>query len=122
MSYTAYGNVILSTGSGSNGTWSTIPNYTYTHTTLQTNTSNPVTIQQTGQIDLRGEKADININGVSLKETLETIQEMLGVVKTDSTLEKEFDELKKAGQQYRRLLKKFREQKEVWETLKKQDL
>ena len=120
MSYTTYGNVILNTGSGFNGTW-TSPNYTYT--TLHTNTTaTPMTVQQSGQIDLRGEKADININGVSLKETLETIQEMLGVVKTDSALEKEFDELKKVGRQYRQLLKKFREQKEVWETLKKQDL
>ena len=132
MSYTlnstappyTYGNVTVTvppmgqngyvyTSSGTNGTWAN-PGYAVNNTAA--------TLQQSGTLELNGKNADLKINGVSLTETLVSIQEMLGVMKMDSALEKEFDELKEAGIQYRRLRDKFREQKEVWDTLKKQDL
>jgi len=117
-----YGNVTITTPGITN------PGYIYTSTgTNGTNWVSPVldtaaTLQQSGTLELKGKNADLKINGVSLTETLEGIQEMLGVMKMDSALEKEFDELKEAGIRYRQLRDKFREQKEVWETLKKQDL
>lgn len=132
MSYTmnttaspyTYGNVTVTvppmgqngyvyTSSGTNGTWAN-PGYAVNNTAA--------TLKQSGTLELNGKNADLKINGVSLTETLVSIQEMLGVMKMDSALEKEFDELKEAGIQYRRLRDKFREQKEVWDTLKKQDL
>jgi hypothetical protein len=131
MSYTlnttapyAYGNVTVTaappmgngyvyTSSGTNGTWAN-PGYAVNNTAA--------TLQQSGTLELNGKNADLKINGVSLSKTLESIQEMLGVMKMDSALEREFEELKEAGVQYRRLRDKFQEQKEVWDTLKQQDL
>lgn len=101
------------TSSGTNGTWAN-PGYAGNNVAA--------TLAQSGTLELQGKNADLKINGVSLSETLESIQEMLGVMKMDSALEKEFDELKQAGTQYRRLRDKFREQKDIWDTLKQQDL
>jgi len=98
----------LYTSNGSNGTWAA------------TAMATPMVVNQSGKISLQGENADLDINGVSLKETLESIQEMLGVMKMDPALEREFDELKAAGERYRELREKFREQKAVWDTLKRE--
>lgn len=130
MSYTlnttaspyTYGNVTVTvppmgqngyvyTTSGTNGTWA---NPTVTDTAAKLN--------QSGTLELNGKNADLKINGVSLTETLVSIQEMLGVMKMDPALEREFDELKQAGVQYRRLRDKFQQQKDIWDTLKTQDL
>ena len=126
MSYTTYGNVILNTNSpaytvtgglwtstGTNGTWSN-PTVTMTDSTAK--------LDQTGTLELKGKNADLKINGISLTETLEGIQEMLGIMRMDPELEKEFEELKQLGQQYRDLRSKFQDQKRVWDTLKNQDL
>ena len=123
-----------------------IPPYTYSNVTITTppmgqngyvytstgtngaswaspNTNNvAATLQQSGTLELKGHNADLKINGVSLSETLMGIQEMLGIVAPVHELEAEFEELQQAGKEYRRLLKKFREQKAVWDTLKTQDL
>jgi hypothetical protein len=45
---------------------------------------------------------------------------MLGVMKMDPALEKEFEELRAAGDRYRELREKFQEQKAVWDTLKRE--
>jgi hypothetical protein len=101
------------TSSGTNGA-------TWANPTTGINTA--ATLKQSGILELNGENADLKINGVSLNETLVDIQEMLGIVVPVHELEAEFDELQQAGKEYRRLLKKFKEQKAVWDTLKKQDL
>lgn len=123
MSYYAtpsYGNVTLNTSAmpgsvlaatGSNANWSIATNTTAT----------PMTVNQSGKISLKGENADLDINGVSLKETLEGIQEMLGLMKMDPALETEFEELRAAGDRYRELRERFREQKAVWDTLKREN-
>lgn len=77
-------------------------------------------VNQSGKISLQGKDADLDINGVSLKETLASIQEMLGIMKMDPALEKEFEELKAAGEHYRQLRERFKEQKAVWDTLKQE--
>jgi hypothetical protein len=94
-------------------------------TDVWTNTSwstAPVTISQKATIDLKGDDADVVINGVSLSKTLSGIQERLGLLEMNPALENEFDELRAAANHYRELEKRFKEQKQVWETLKKQDL
>jgi len=89
--------------------------------TVATNTTaTPMTVNQSGRISLVGKDADLDINGVSLKETLTSIQEMLGVMKMDSALETEFEELRAAGERYRELRERFQEQKAVWDTLKRE--
>ena len=117
---TTYGNITINAQgsgyvltSGSTGT----PNWTTATTAV-----NPVVVNQSGKISLTGVNADVDINGVSLKETLEGISEMLGLMKMDPALEKEFEELRAAGEHYRQLREKFSEQKVVWDTLKREDL
>jgi len=100
----------LYTSNGSNANWSVATNTTAT----------PMVVNQSGKISLQGENADLDINGVSLKETLVSIQEMLGVMKMDPALEKEFEELRAAGDRYRELRERFQEQKAVWDTLKQE--
>jgi len=125
MSYTykpssyKYGNITLNTSAmsgsvlsagGSSANWSIATNTTAT----------PMTVNQSGRISIKGENADLDINGVSLKETLVSIQEMLGVMKMDPALETEFEELRAAGERYRELRERFQEQKAVWDTLKRE--
>ena len=125
MSYTSYGNVLINAGNAITGSHyiytSTGTNGTWTNPTV-TMSDNAAKLDQSGTLELKGKNADLKINGVSLSETLEGIQEMLGIMRMDPALEQEFDELKRVGQQYRDLRGKFQEQKAVWDTLKKQDL
>ena len=75
-------------------------------------------------IDLRGEEADIVINGESLKETLQAIKDALkipGRIQQDAKLEESFEELKQIREHYEKLLKEYKEKEMVWDTLKSQD-
>ena len=122
MSYTykptnyKYGNVTVNA--------SALPGSGYVYTTNNTSGSwvaPTMQVNQSGKISLQGKDADLDINGVSLKETLASIQEMLGVMKMDPALEQEFEELKAAGEHYRQLRERFKEQKAVWDTLKQEN-
>jgi hypothetical protein len=74
---------------------------------------------QSGLIELEGGDADIKINGVSLKNTLKAIQERLNILVPNSLLENEWDELKKLGEQYRKLEAELEEKSRMWTALKK---
>jgi len=118
-----YGNVTITTPKMNQSGYIYTSSGTNGSSWVSPTTINPAaTLEQSGTLELNGKNADLKINGVSLTETLVSIQEMLGVMKMDSALEREFDELKQAGIQYRRLRDKFQEQKAVWDTLKRQDL
>lgn len=120
----AYGNITLNTpttGSvftvGANGTSAT----DWTNTTW---TTAPVTISQKATIDLKGDDADVIINGESLNETLKGIKDALripGKIKRDTKLEKDWEELKAAADHYNKLLKEYTEKQKVWDTLKTED-
>jgi len=94
----------ISTTSGSNGFWS--PNV------------QPLSVNQSGAIELRGENADIKINGVSLTETLQVIQDRLNILKPNKELENEWNQLRELGERYRELEKQFAEKQKMWDTLK----
>lgn len=59
-------------------------------------------------------EADINIGGMSLKQTLESITQQLNILVPDPKLEKEYQELKNARAEYDRI----REKLEMLEKLK----
>jgi len=88
----------------SNGSWSTAPT---------------LTVSQSGTIQLEGENADIKVNGESLMETLRGIQDRLNMLQPNPALEAEWDELRKLGEQYRKLEADFKEKSKMWNTLKK---
>lgn len=87
------------------GTWSISPD-ALNGTTIPTPT-----------ISLTGEDADIEINGVSLMETLRGIQDHLNILRPDPEMEKEWDELKSLRDQYESKLTEFREKSRAWKAL-----
>jgi hypothetical protein len=124
-----YGNLAVGAANGATG-------YTYTssgtsatdliwgNTGTWATATNPVTITQKATIELKGDDADIIMNGESLKESIREIKEALRIpskLNRDEKLEKEWEELQAAGDHYTKLLKEYREKQKVWDTLKTQD-
>jgi hypothetical protein len=75
-------------------------------------------ITHNNTIDLKGEGADIKVNGVSLMNTLLDIQTRLGVLRPNTEIEQEWDELRELGEKYRALEKDIKEKISIWEKLK----
>ena len=78
-------------------------------------TSTGTNTQMAGRLNLTGENADLIINGISLMEVL---QDRLNIMVPNPQLEKEWEQLKKLGDKYRKLEKKLKEQGEMWSKLK----
>jgi hypothetical protein len=70
------------------------------------------------KITLNGDDADIEINGKSLAKTLEALEERLNILVPNPAMEKEWDQLKRLGDKYRKLEKKLKEQSNMWDKLK----
>ena len=67
---------------------------------------------------------DIELDGLSLRETMLAIKNELQLpsrLNQNEKLEREFIELQEAAKHYYELEKKFLEQKQMWETLKRTD-
>lgn len=75
-------------------------------------------INQSGTIDLRGEDADIVVNGVSLMDKLDAIAERLNLLDVNKELEAEWDQLRELGERYRQLEQDLKTKSEMWKTLK----
>ena len=89
-----------------------------TNTTTGWNGTSAADLNQSGMLSLKGKNADIDINGKSLMKTLEALEERLNIMVPNPELEKEWDDLKKLGNRYRKLEKKCREKAEMWNKLK----
>ena len=76
-------------------------------------------VEQSGQIDIKGEKADIRINGKSMNRWMEQVEQRLNILTVNPELEKEWDDLRRLGERYRKLEKKCQEKARMWEALKK---
>lgn len=99
-------------------------------TVYTTNTTNPylntitgtdynMKVEQSGQFDIKGEKADIRINGKSMNKWMEQVEQRLNILSPNPELEKEWDDLRRLGERYRKLEKKCQEKAKMWEALKK---
>jgi hypothetical protein len=84
-----------------------------------TGTDYNMKVEQSGQIDIRGEKADIRINGKSMTAWMEKVEERLNILTPNPELEKDWDDLRRLGERYRKLEKKCKEKAQMWEALKK---
>jgi hypothetical protein len=82
--------------------------------------TNHVTLDQSGSIKLTGKNADIDINGVSLKNTLAKIEERLAILTPNAALEKDWEELKELGDAYRKLEAEITEKMKTWDILKEE--
>jgi hypothetical protein len=74
-----------------------------------------------GKLVLKGESADIEINGESLNETLQAIKDALRIpnrIQRNDKLEAEFEELKKVREQYEQMVKEYQEKMQTWDILK----
>jgi hypothetical protein len=115
------GSQVLQQNSGSSGvTWS---NPIYTASANFGNIggfTSPAMLNQSGMLELQGEGADIKINGHSLTQTLQTIQDRLNMLRPNPELEKDWDQLRELGDQYRRLEAEFKEKQKAWESLQQQ--
>jgi hypothetical protein len=86
------------------------------------NTSSPtLKIGGAGQLTLLGADADLVINGVSLNETLKSIQDRLNILRPSKELEAEWDELKELGELYRQKETELKEKQRAWDILRKQE-
>jgi hypothetical protein len=82
-------------------------------------TTNTLTVPLSGRMELKGDQADIVINGVSLSATLQTIQDRLNMLRPNTALEAEWDQLRDLGEQYRKLEKSLIEKQRAWDILKR---
>jgi hypothetical protein len=80
---------------------------------------NTLSVDQSGTIDLRGDRADIRVNGESIMETLQAIQARLNMLRPNPELEAEWDELRSLGEQYRKLEAELKEKTKMWKILKR---
>ena len=103
-------------GGGGNGVYYA---GTGTATAIADATISTATKIQSGQLELKGDQADVVINGVSLTETLQLIQDRLNMLRPNAALEAEWDQLRELGQQYRQLEAELKEKQRAWEILKK---
>ena len=75
-------------------------------------------IQPNNTVHIRGEDADLLINDKSLKNWMEKVEERLNILTPNPEMEKEWDDLRKLGERYRKLEKKCREKTDMWKKLK----
>ena len=119
--------VTLTTGTGG---------YTYSNVTISPNTysniSGPYTIGTgtgTGitspwathvspKIRLDGEGADIEVNGWSLMDAIQRMEERLNILHPNTELEAEWEELRELGNRYRELEQHIKDKMKVWDKLK----
>jgi len=83
-----------------------------------------VTPYYTQQPKVKISDQDIELDGLSLKETMQAVRDELlipGRLNRNDQLEREFTELKEMAEKYMELERKFLEQKKMWETLKSTD-
>lgn len=109
-------------GSGTNAIWTTTGTGTgginWSPSVVGGVYQSGMEVNQGGKIALKGEKADVDINGKSLVRWMEAMEERMNWMQPNVELEKEWDDLKKLGDRYRKLEKKCREKAEVWKKLK----
>jgi len=80
--------------------------------------TSPLTVTQNSTLDLRGEGADVKINGVSLTGVLKNIEQRLNILRPNKELEAEWHQLRELGDQYRRLETDLKEKSLMWNKLK----
>jgi hypothetical protein len=70
------------------------------------------------RINLNGEGADIVVNGSSLVDAINSIKDRLNCLQINPELEKEWDELRALGDQYRKLEQQILDKQATWDRLK----
>lgn len=66
-------------------------------------------------------EGDITLDGLSLRNFMETVQERLAILTPNPKLEKDFEQLRALREQYQTLEKELLEKAKTWDTLKNTD-
>ena len=74
-------------------------------------------LRPSSKLSVNGDNADIEINGVSLMETLRGIQDRLAILTPDPDMEQEWDDLRELRAAYDKKLQECREKSRMWKTL-----
>lgn len=80
-----------------------------------------MSVKPSGLIELKGEGADVVVNGKSLGDAITAIEERLAMLTPDTRLEAEWEELKRIGDEYRALEKDIKAKMKTWDILKRED-
>jgi hypothetical protein len=103
--------------------YSSITKSPYTYTTIGTSTSSPwltvndhSTLSVSGDADFNG---DVRVQGRSLAEFMEQVEQRLNMLQLNPELEAEWDELRELGARYRELEQRCKEKGEMWNRLKR---
>jgi hypothetical protein len=126
----------ISSGGTFSPSYGAVPNVSISGSTMNTtsiNVTSPVwttnttagqysftgqNIQPNNTVHIRGQDADLLINDKSLKTWMEKVEERLNILTPNPELEKEWDDLRRLGERYRKLEKKCREKADMWKRLK----
>lgn len=92
--------------------------YTWATGTSAVDWSIGTRVDQSGTVELKGENADIVVNGRSLMSAINTLEQRLNIMVPNPELEAEWDELKELGDRYRALEKQCKEKGDMWAKLK----
>jgi len=82
------------------------------------NSNNLTNLNPPNKISIKGENADLDINGVSLKDFMQRVEQRLAILIPDSRLEEEWEELRVLGDQYRELEKEINAKMKTFDILK----
>ena len=74
------------------------------------------TLQVKGDAEFEG---DVKINGKSIADTLEKLEERLAILKPNPELEDRWEELKELSKRYKELEKELIEKEKMWDILKR---
>ena len=95
------------------------PNSIWTTAGTGTTTAPWLTSNPTGaKITLNGEGADVEVNGWSLVDAVKRIEERLGLYQPNPELEKEWEDLRALGEQYRKLEQYIKDKQATFDRLK----
>jgi hypothetical protein len=100
----------------SNLTWASTPNTVWTTNTADWSIGTGT--NQSGALNLQGDNADIVVNGRSLMDAIDTLEQRLNILVPNPELEAEWDELRELGDRYRELERLCKEKGDMWSKLK----
>lgn len=100
----------------SNLMWASTPNTVWTTNTADWSIS--TSAAQSGTMELKGDNADILVNGRSLMDAIDALEQRLNILVPNPELEAEWDELRELGDRYRELERLCKEKGDMWAKLK----
>jgi hypothetical protein len=74
------------------------------------------TLMVKGNAEFDGE---VTVQGRGLTEFMESVEQRLNILRPNPELEKEWDQLRELGEQYRELERQLTEKSQMWKTLKR---